>query len=77
MTTLSINSWIQYPQLKFWGTFWDAFGSFGTIISGLFLIIYPIYGAVGIHTNIENLEDKETLRCFGILYEDYKHKTIH
>jgi len=61
MTILSINAFNRYPELKFYGTFWDAFSSVGTILTCIILVCYPIYGTVGIYRNLENLDDEETL----------------
>ena len=73
MTFLNINAWRIYPNLNFWESPWDVVSSVGTIVTSLFLWLYPIYGAIGIYKNIDRLDDNEVSKNFGILYEDQKH----
>ena len=77
MTLLSINSWVVYKDKYFWKTIWNSVASTGTIMSCAAMICYPIYGAVGICRNIDNLHDPEVSKKYGILYEGQRHKGIH
>ena len=73
MSFLNINAWRIYPELNFWGSPWDRVSSVGTIVTAIFLWLYPIYGAIGIYKNLDSLDDDEVIKTFGILYEDQKH----
>jgi hypothetical protein len=77
MSFLNINSWRIYPKLHFWSSPWDLFSSIGTIMSTLFVVIYPIYGGIAIHQNLDRLDDSNVERNLGILYEDKKHRNLH
>ena len=77
MTLLSINSWVVYPKKYFWKTLWDSVASAGTIFTAIAMLCYPLYGALGIYKNHENLDDPYVLKRFGILYEEQRHKTKH
>jgi hypothetical protein len=77
MSFLNINAWRIYPNLNFFGSFWDIVSSVGTIVTAFFLGLYPLYGALGIYKNFDHLDDEKVANKFGILYKDQKHKTLH
>jgi hypothetical protein len=58
MTILSINSFLTFTDLRFYDTFWNATSSVLTILTAMFLVLYPVYGTIGIIKNLDALEDE-------------------
>lgn len=57
MTVLSIYSFITFKELNFYDTLWNGTSSVLTILTAIFLVIYPFYGYVGIKMNLDALEE--------------------
>ena len=77
MVVLNVNAWNQYPELNFWDGIWNFINSICTIIWILYIVLYPIYGYIGIRMNIDNLESRETKAKFGIFYQEQRYSTLH
>jgi len=75
MTILQYYGWVNYPNGDFWAFPTGFLQQISTIIHLILMIVFPLTGGIKIWMNHDSLDKTETLKRYGVFYDETLTKT--